>query len=667
MSENADTSKSASEDQYDVFLAYAHGDEDIASSLQAELNRMQPDLRVWCEKTSLDVGDAFNQTVDEAIAGCGVVLAVWTPHAARSGAFMLEARRALTLRKPLVNLLAGAQHASLVPPLSKYATFPIDHVVASAGRSEGWLPPLKPGKDTLDEELKPVLAKVNDFLRMIGKPASEVSDSLISGLLGAAGQPHSTEFEAMLKSIAPGDPATALEVLLLSGYSEAEINTLISPQRARIADPSGTRPSWGAWQVRPHVRKLAPVHKDNGAIYAAGGFVAAALGAAALWFMGSTLSAGSAGSAGTATTPADSGAQDTAETTSNLSPATARPDIQPTPLPDCTLNSDGSITGAECRLTTDIAPRPVEPVETDSADTAEPVPSLRGCIIRLDGSIQNTPCRLAAPYAISDRDEDELAECVVTDEGAITEVPCRLIGSFEAPDPVEVEVPAETPPERLCITNPDGSITDVPCMMASPTSAPERIEVPGETIVEMEELPVCDTDAAGARLSPGCKLDEEINLAHAICDEDYSNLPCTLTTAPTRLTSDDTARPATSQTTSTPAEPAPMTPIEMPDTLEPCEDAIVAPCQLTVSKAGLFTLSEIAQSFYGDREAWCMVYRANKPTFGSRNETRVSDDPNCIFASDVLDLPETQESSAYNLNGCPPAKQRNRCFVPIER
>lgn len=676
MSENADTDTSPPTGPYDVFLAYTYADEDIAKALQSALHRLRPGLRVWCEKSRLGVADAFNQSTDEAISSCGVVLAIWTPHAARTNAFMLEARRALTLRKPFVNLLAGVQTSSLTPPLSKYSAFSIDHLAIRAGRSQGWLPPRQPSAAELDEELRPILTKVLDFLRMVGTPAADISEGLIGGVLNAAGTPHSAGFDSMLKSVAPGDPATALEVLLLSGYSEAEINTLISPQRAKIADTSGERPAWGAWHVRPHVRKLAPLHKDNGALYALGGFVVAALGAAMLWFIGSTLSAGSSQAPGNAVSPGiDTAASNPTVQPSRATPAQpeADPVSQPEELPVCTLNSDGSITGAECRLTADIAPRP-RPAAPPTEPVGEPAMSdLDGCIIRLDGSIRNTPCRLAAPYTIPDSGEDT-AECVVNPDGSITDVPCRLIGTFQAPEPVEVEVPAEAVPPKLCIRNPDGSITDVPCMVASPTSAPEpeRIEVPAEPIIE--DLPVCDTPQPGEEIAPGCKIGTAFQRAHATCDENYANLPCTLTRAPIRLASDDASPAATLRTgnngtsETVPNRPQPpLTPIDMPENLDPCEEAIVAPCQFTVSNAGLFTLSEIAQSFYGDREAWCMVYRANQRTFGTRNQPRVADDPNCIFSSDVLDLPRPQDTDAYNLRGCPPAKQVNRCLAPIER
>ena len=641
MSENADPETIPPNGTYDVYLAYAESDQDIARALQKEMHRLRPGLSIWCEKDTIGVGDAFNQTSDEAISGCGVVLAVWTPESARTGAFNLEVRRALTLRKPFMNVLAGVSTESLTPPLSKYSALPIEEIATLAGRSDGWLPPLKPSQDKVDEILKPILTKVDEFLRVVGEPASDISDGLISNLIDATDEPHSTSFEAMLKSIAPGDPATAIEVLLLSGYNEAEINTLISPQRVKIADTSGDRPEWGAWYVRPHVRKAVPVHKDNGALYAAGGFLAAALGAAALWFIGSTMTAGRTEITGTS--PVSSGNGE-----SNLQPASAD-NSGPAPVPEttipepaealapCTVNEDGSITGAECRLMADIAPPPAAPLaESGGENNILPASS------------------------------EALIICELGEDGAISNVPCQLNTVFELPDPVEVEVPADAPPTKLCIANADGSITDVPCMVASAVEAPEpqRVEVPGETVVRVEEVPECDTSRPGARLQAGCKLGEAVSLRLAVCNADYSNTPCTLASAPTRLTSGSTTTEPVARAAST--AQAGETPIVMPDTLEACNGEKSAPCRLTVKTSGHLSLSGIAQTYYGDRNAWCMIYRANQETFGQRNQTRVAGDPNCIFQSDVFDLPSPTDDGAYSTEGCPAARTHNRCFSPIE-
>ncbi|MEL6569520.1 MAG: toll/interleukin-1 receptor domain-containing protein [Pseudomonadota bacterium] len=730
MGENADThpdrATPAPAGPYDVYLVYTDSDEDIAKALQQELHRQRPGLRVWREKRRIGVGDAFNQAADMAIAGCSVVLAIWTKHAARSGAFTLEARRAMTLRKPFVNLLADVPASALAPPYSKYSAFEIDEVFALAGRSEGWVPPSRPHKDDLEDELKPVLDRVTLHMRQNADQASAIADGLITGVIEAAGEPHTAKFETMLKSIAPGDPATAIEVLGLADYSEAEINTLLSPQSVRVASRTEDEKPlpFGAWYVRPHVRKIEPVHKDNGMLYAVGGFLVAGLGALALWIMGSTLStpaepsiladaAPASGPASTGTTPVS----DPMAVDSLLPPAR-----NAAALENCALNTDGSITGAPCRLSTNIAPLIGPDANTDGVDPIATAAAERldACIVSLGGAIENAPCRLNARYvppAIPVPDAVK-PPCIAETDGSILNVPCTLEGAFEAPEPerIEVEVPVEPEPAKLCAVNADGSIDDAPCMLASALAAPEpqrveipvpadapapesciigltgevsnapclltrnleapepeRIEVPGETVVE--SLPTCEGLTAGSEIREGCKLDRNVQLAYRACNSDTSNAPCTVSTPLTRFAAGDEPGPSGGPDTSrapvtSVAAPRrgdfPPRPLNMPDTLEPCEEVITVPCRFSVEKAGLDTLTEIAESFYGNTQAWCRIYRANEGTFGTRNQARRGSDPNCIFMSDVFDLPPGNADNRYSLQSCPPAQPTNRCLGPFE-
>ncbi|MEL6753853.1 MAG: hypothetical protein AAFO57_07490, partial [Pseudomonadota bacterium] len=541
--------------------------------------------------------------------------------------------------------------------------------------------------------------------------------------------PHTAKFETMLKSIAPGDPATAIEVLALREYTEAEMNTLLTPQSVRLAsreEDSEPLP-WGGWYVRPHVRKVVPVHKDNGMLYAIGGFLVAGLGALALWVIGSTLSSdgeenGSGLQVAGDTSPI--AATDVDGASGVLPPARNAPDLE-----NCALNADGSITGAPCRLTANIAPL-IDP-ETGELPGSSILSTLAGaddlesCIVSLGGAIENTPCKLSARYvppAITVPDEVK-PPCTSEEDGSILNVPCTLEGEFRAPLPerVEVEVPVEREPEPLCAVNADGSISDTPCMLArdldapepervevlvpadapvpdacivgsdgaifnapclvaSPVSGiePERIEVPGDTVVQVEELPTCRGLIAGREIEEGCKLEEDVQLAYLPCNEDMSNAPCTLERQPTRFAAGDevTSRPSgtTDRSTGSPsvaaARPArgdfPPRPLNMPESLEPCEEVINAPCRFTVERAGLDTLTEIAESYYGNTQAWCRIYRANENTFGTRNRPRRSSDPNCIFMSDVFDLPPANADNRYSLRGCPPAQPNNRCGAPAD-
>ncbi|MEM1149603.1 MAG: toll/interleukin-1 receptor domain-containing protein [Pseudomonadota bacterium] len=727
MGENADThpdlepSKPAG--PYDVYLAYTDADEDVAKALQQELHRQRPGLRIWREKKRIGVGDAFNQAADIAIAGCSVVLAIWTQHAARTGAFALEARRAMTLRKPLVNLLADVPATSLTPPYSKYSAFEIQSVYALAGRAEGWLPPSRPAKEDLEDEMKPVLDRISLHMRQNADQASAIADGLITSVIEAAGDPQTARFETLIKSIAPGDPATAIEVLGLAEYSEAQINTLMSPQSVRVASKTedAKPPAWGAWYVRPHVRKVTPVHKDNGMLYAVCGFLVAGLGALALWVMGSTLSEPSAGSTTLAdNTPGIEASSPSTETggTNLLPPA------RNASLNECALNSDGSITGAPCRLAANIAPLIGPDAEPGALqpNTLVDAPAMDACIVSLGGAIDNAPCRLNARYVppVLPIPDTVKPPCVSEADGSILNVPCTMEGTFIAPEPerIEVEVPVEADPAPLCILNDDGSIDDAPCVLASglpapepqrievavPSDAPdmescivssngaisnapcllanrveapepERIEVPGETIVQVEELPACTGLSPGSAVERGCRLDQTVQLAFRPCRGDTSNAPCTVAEPLTRFAAGDepgptggpdTSRPPVARSSVPRRGDFPPRPLDMPETLEPCEDTINVPCRFTVANAGLDTLTEIAESYYGNTQAWCRIYRANEDTFGSRNETRRGSDPNCIFMSDVLDLPPRNSDNRYSLRNCPPAQPNNRCLAPFE-
>ncbi|MEM1106197.1 MAG: toll/interleukin-1 receptor domain-containing protein [Pseudomonadota bacterium] len=698
---------------YDVFLAYTDADEDIAAALQQELHRQRPGLRIWREKRRIGVGDAFNQASDMAIAACSVVLAVWTKHAARSGAFTLEARRAMTLRKPFVNLLADVPIDALAPPYSKYSAFQIDEVVALSGRSGGWLPPHRPSRDDLDDELKPVIDRIALHMRQSGDTASEIAEGLIQGVLSSAGAAHTAQFETMVKSIAPGDPATAVEVLALNEYTEAEINTLLTPQSVRLANRTeDAEPTpWGGWYVRPFTRKITPAQKENGLAYALAGFLAAGLGALALWVMGSTLSSGP-GREPIASTQAEpsliEARADVAGSAAALPPA-RNADAQP----NCALNSDGSISGAPCTLTTNVAPLIGPDAPDGQVAPVELPPTLEACIVSLGGGIENAPCRLNARYVPPSLTPPQASRlpCVPDADGTIRNTPCLLEGNLDPPpaERVEIEVPADLP-EPCAIA--DGAVVEAPCLMASAVAEAlagqaERAAEAADTraqeasaeactvengavtnapcllIAEVgarlagegaasaaDAAPTCRGLFAGSEIEEGCRLDEDVRLAYLPCNADLSNYPCTLSEAPRRFAASGDPAPTSRPRGEADVGPGILAlapapdPIDMPANLQPCEDAIVAPCQFTVSNAGLDTLTQIAQSFYGKSEAWCRIYRANAATFGTRNRPRRSADPNCIFMSDVLDLPPPTANDRYSLAGCPPAQRVNACGPP---
>lgn len=639
---------------YDIYLAYSATDEAVAQALQGELERLRPGIRVWREKGRINAGDTFHQAADVAIASSAMILAVWTPHALRTGAFTLETRRALNLRKPLVNLMAGTQPHLLGSPYSKHASFDLSEIVKLAGRSTGWLPPMRPSREEIDSSLRPLSNKIGELLQASQVSGAQVADAMIQNLKTTAGQPHTVEFEATLRALSPGDPATAIEVLLQRDYTEGEINTLISPQKVKVATREGGPQPWGAWLLQPQIRKTVPAHKDNGLLYAAAGFVAAVLAGGSLLLLGNALGGDAA--------------VNTAATGNNGSGSSiARP--ASAGLASCDVTSSGTISNAPCRLQTNLA----LPQASGAADAG-----LADCRFDDNGALTEAPCKVSDRAALlppprgarpTGTDIAPLDACVPGPDGAISATPCRLDAPIEAAEP-------NLPP--TCEVSEDGSVSTAPCLLsqALTAQAPQIVEVPGERVVETEQLDPCAVPSPGGEIAPGCRLAQTVRLAPRTCNENYTNLPCVLNEEPRRITAAQDNPATGGPDTSLPPEettrpvratpPANLDPVRVPENLEPCEQAIRAPCRLTVSKTGLNTLTEIAEVFYGNRNAWCQIYRANQSTFGGRNEPRRGSDPNCIFLSDVLDLPEPNDSNRYSTAGCPPAQSRNQCGPPMQ-
>lgn len=663
---------------YRIFLAYRLADEDIAFALRKQLQRLSPGIKVWAEKGRAGVGDAYTERADRRMGKASIVLAIWTPGALQTGAFELEARRAVTLKKPFLNVLVGTSPLALKPPYKKYSTFEVPLLAPLADRSTGWLPAARPDRQSVDAQLKPLLAKIEQ----IGSPPKTdelpLSEAIIAATTQSAGAPHTAAFEAFVRSIAPGDPATAIEVLGINRYDEATMNALIAPQTVRIA-PMGDgleEPPYGSWYLDPPKRKIVAAHKDNGALYAIGGFLMAALAGATIWLLGSTLGEPGAGNAGT---PASISAN--ASGPAGLNTRAAGTDTgQDAAMATCTIGQDGAITGAPCRLDANIAPALPELTGTDMpAQPADAVPNLQTCFITRSGTIENTPCRLSAPYAPPEAFAgiDAPPACNIAEDGAISRVPCTLVESLAAPEPQIIE--GEAPQLPACTVGDDGAITGAPCRMVASLPAPEPvvIEREGEVRTVVEALEACARPGPGGEVAPGCRLDRAVETAHATCNSDLTNLPCTLRDIPRRVTAaleSDTSvggprtdvPPARPSGSAAIAPPVSLPPIEMPANLRPCEESLRAPCRFTVANAGLNTLTEIAETYYGNRNGWCRIYRANERTFGARNRPRRGADPNCIFMSDVLDLPAPTPDNSYVTRGCPAPQPQNRCGAPRE-
>ncbi|MEO0465574.1 MAG: TIR domain-containing protein [Pseudomonadota bacterium] len=628
----------------DIYLAYADADEDVAKALQAELFRLRPGTRIWREKYRIGAGDAFNQTADTAIADAGLVIALWTPHSTRTRAFAVETRRAMTLRKPFINLLAGTGSGALPPPHPKYATFDVTSIQQLAGRSTGWLPPMRPSRSEIEADLNPVIAKIDELLDLDRSAASQIADSMITQIGESVDAPHTPQFEAVLKSVAIGDPATAIEILGISGYSEAEINTLIAPQVVELADPAAPPPPWGAWRIVPQIVKVQAAPDDN-LLFAAAGFVAAALGAGILWLMASMFGGDEATPPPIITTGTST--IQPASTSSGSTQIDARLDA-------CSVETDGAITNAPCRVETNL----LAPLNPGTAPT-----TLVPCDVGPDGAITNTPCAMNARYTPPPPDptrfSDLIETCQVAEDGAVANAPCALNEPLTAPTNPEPDLASLI---DTCDVADDGAITNAPCRVITPIAAPEprtvEVEVPGETVVERvyEQVTVddCAPARAGQTVPADCRLTRDITLAYPPCNAGFSNIPCTATQEPRRITSAiDTTPP-----------PVDLPPIRVPADLEPCEVARAAPCRVTVAKTGLDTLTQIAEHYYGNADGYCRIFRANEDLFGTRQNPKRTGDPNCIYLDDVISVPGPPSNGRFTPAACPSAQATNLCSAP---
>ena len=632
---------------FDIFLSYADVDDGLARALQGELQRARPGLRVWSEKSRLGLGDALSQEIDEVLSNSRLVIVVWTPERLMSRAAMDEVERALTLQKPALNVLVDLEKPNLPAPYSLVRSYSLDAVPRLAGRSGGWLPPSRPDHDEVRTELRPILEALDDTPPV---PSRDMAEQLISDLIEAAGEPGTPQFDALMSAVARSDRASAVEVMLNSGYTPEKINQLMSPKRLEMADITGSRPNWGAWRIEPAPARAAQA-ADEPWPWAVGGFVLASLLGLGAWLMSSVLA----------------------------TPQTAAPagTVIQASLPTCSVADDGSISGGECRLTVDVPPR-------QAATIPPPVdePTLATCQIRADGGVGGVPCRLdqvitPPPPAQREAAADQpatLTACSVTPDGRILGAPCRLEAAYTPP--ATARIPA-------CTRMDNGAITNVPCRIAVPMPPLENFTQPEpvqpETVAE--PLPACPPIRPGQTIRGECRLLRPIVVAHARCDSDLGNVPCSLmetpqiaaATVPTPVPAPEPSTPPPSTPAPQPirAEPTPppapvldLPPIPVPDNLEPCEVRKLAPCRLTIAKTGLGSLSEIAESYYGSVRAYCRIFRANPNVFGTRSDPRTPSNPNCIYLEDVLDLPAFPDDMQFPTDGCPAPQQQNVCVRP---
>ncbi len=321
MTEEPNPSDLAPDAGWDVYLCYRVEDEALARALRGQLKRRRPGLTVWAEKSSAGIGNGFNQDADEALSQSDRVVMLWTPARLASAATTeLEAMRALTLQKPVLNVSAGIGDHPVPSPFARFRTNDVSAVAQLAGRSPGWGQPPRPDMAELDRQVEPVARWVDQT-----PPADPaLADTLLSAFARSAGWAGSRHFEAVAETLARGDRSSAVELLLNAGYDTSRIDQIISPVRLRLADTRKPRPPWGAWRLEP--RTPAHTAGANAAwLWAGLGFVACGLLSLSLWLLASVLGSYDRPSAGAS------------------GPARA-------PLGNCERASDGRIENAPCTL-----------------------------------------------------------------------------------------------------------------------------------------------------------------------------------------------------------------------------------------------------------------------------------------------------------------------------
>ncbi|NBC20587.1 MAG: TIR domain-containing protein, partial [Alphaproteobacteria bacterium] len=379
MTEDPDMPDPAPGGGWDVFMSYRVEDEPVARALRGQLRRLRPGLKIWAEKSAFGIGNGFNQEMDEALSRSARVILVWTPpRLADPSGLETEARRALTLQRPVLNVSAGLGKRALPSPYARFGNHEIPAVAQLAGRGAGWGPAQRPEVHDLDRQVEPVARWIDQSTP--GDP--QMADWLISRFAGAAGWAGRAPFEAVTEALARGDRASAIEILLNAGYDASRIDQIISPMRLRLADTRHARPPWGAWRLEPRPQPEDP-RPATGWIWAVSGFLACGLMALSLWLMASVMSAGE-----------------------RAQPAQP---VEAARLPACKWNDAREAVSLPCRLT---RPLPGSPTEPDApaggapppapktgegsqarADTAT-APAPKPCELSPQGRVVNTPCLL---------------------------------------------------------------------------------------------------------------------------------------------------------------------------------------------------------------------------------------------------------------------------------
>ena len=65
--------------QFDVFISYAHEDMEAMRALETELLRLAPDVRIFLDRKSIDIGSAWQPAIFESLDQCRKVVALFSP------------------------------------------------------------------------------------------------------------------------------------------------------------------------------------------------------------------------------------------------------------------------------------------------------------------------------------------------------------------------------------------------------------------------------------------------------------------------------------------------------------------------------------------------------------------------------------------------------------
>jgi len=82
--------------------------------------------------------------------------------------------------------------------------------------------------------------------------------------------------------------------------------------------------------------------------------------------------------------------------------------------------------------------------------------------------------------------------------------------------------------------------------------------------------------------------------------------------------------------------------------------------EVVTATDGFDALSKIAEAYYGDTDAACMIFDRNRDVFGTREAPIRRNDPHCILPEDILFLPAIAPDADFGRCVTPP-RRANVC------